>query len=272
MIRMDLRTLKVALAGLPIPAVRFYPSIGSTNDDALGWAQEGAEDLSLVAADLQTSGRGRMGRRWVTTPGASLAFTLVLRPSPGEMKHTSLFSPLGALAVASALEELGLETLVKWPNDVLLKRRKVCGILGEASWNGDRLGGLALGIGVNVAPDSVPPDDEVIYPATCVEAELDRPVERERLLARIVHHLLRWRPALGGPAFQEAWQARLAFMGEAVTVSPPHGDAIHGQVAGVDREGNLILVLPGGGKVNIAAGDVHLRPAEENHRSHDPLV
>ena len=162
-----------------VPDLRFFESIGSTNDEAMAWADAGAEDWSLVVADQQTQGRGRLGRHWVTNPGAALAFSLVLRPSREEMAFASLFSPLGGMGVASALEEIGLAALVKWPNDVLLNRRKVCGILGEAAWTGDRLNGMVLGIGVNVASESVPPAGELLFPATCVEAELGRPLDRQ---------------------------------------------------------------------------------------------
>src|SRR5574340_863899 len=80
------------LEGLPIPAIRYFDSIGSTNDAALRWAEAGAADGSLVVADQQTSGRGRLGRSWVTNPGAALAFSMVLRPSDDEMGRLELFS------------------------------------------------------------------------------------------------------------------------------------------------------------------------------------
>ncbi|MEN4100610.1 MAG: biotin--[acetyl-CoA-carboxylase] ligase, partial [Anaerolineaceae bacterium] len=118
------------LAGLPVSELRYFDSIGSTNDEALRWAEQGAPDAALVVADTQTAGRGRMDRRWVTRPGVALAFSLALRPTPVEASALGLFSPLGALAVAAALREnYGLLAEVKWPNDVLLERRKCCGIL-----------------------------------------------------------------------------------------------------------------------------------------------
>src|SRR5664279_6508775 len=114
--------LQSILTGLPLGGLRYFDSIGSTNDDALAWARAGAPDFSLVVADAQTAGRGRLLRRWITNPGSALAFSLVLRPSTQESECLPRFSPLGAVAVRQALADLfGLPAEIKWPNDVLLE-------------------------------------------------------------------------------------------------------------------------------------------------------
>src|SRR5512133_1733408 len=106
---MDVATLTSHLAGLPVPHIRSFQVIGSTNDEALAWAAAGAEDGCLVFADEQTQGRGRLNRHWITRPGAALAFSVILRPRPEEMDRVGFFSPLGALAISQALEmSLGL--------------------------------------------------------------------------------------------------------------------------------------------------------------------
>jgi BirA family transcriptional regulator, biotin operon repressor / biotin---[acetyl-CoA-carboxylase] ligase len=96
---MDEQTLRKALAGVPLADIRYFPSTDSTNTKALEWAQTGAKEYSLVIAEAQTAGRGRLNRSWVTTPGSSLAFSLILFPNAEETKRLALFSPLGALAV-----------------------------------------------------------------------------------------------------------------------------------------------------------------------------
>ena len=122
--------LQSILTGLPLGGLRYFDSIGSTNDEALAWARAGAPDYSLVVADTQTAGRGRLQRRWVTNPGAALAFSLVLWPAPQERQCLPRFSPLGAVAVRQALAVVfGLPAEIKWPNDVLLGRCKVAGVL-----------------------------------------------------------------------------------------------------------------------------------------------
>ena len=142
------------LAGLPLGAWRFFETIGSTNDFALTWAQSGAQDMSLVIADSQSVGRGRFQRHWVTNPGAALAFSLVLRPTASELQFLSHFAALGAIAIWQALaEEWGLAAQIKWPNDILLERKKAAGILIESTWSGSQLQGLVMGIGLNISPE-----------------------------------------------------------------------------------------------------------------------
>ena len=251
------------MLNIPGRNIRYFPTIGSTMDEARAWAEQGAPDGALVAADEQTAGRGRLQRRWVTRPGSALAFSLILRPTPAELAHVALLSPLGGLAVCTALEQsLGLAAQIKWPNDVLLGRRKTCGILAEAVWQAGVLDAVILGIGINVAPGSIPPAEELLFPATCVEAAAGRPVERSALLADVLDRLDEWRPRLGSPAFLEAWQRRLAFRNELVSVTTPAETPIVGRLQGVDASGNLRLVVESGMEISVAAGDVRLRPAD----------
>ena len=257
---MNSERLLANLAGLPIPTVRWLETTGSTNDDAAAWAAAGAPDGALVAADRQDGGRGRLGRKWTTRAGAALAFSLVLRLNPGEAGRLSLFSPLGALAVADALEELGLSPAVKWPNDVLLGRRKVCGILAEAAWLGEEFQALVVGIGVNIAPSSVPPAEELLFPAACVEEFTGRAVDRFVLLRAILAAFFKRRAQVGEPSFLADWENRLACRGEMVTLHPPGEPALQGTLLGIDAQGSLRLLTQGGTERTISAGDLTLRP------------
>ncbi|NMB90809.1 MAG: biotin--[acetyl-CoA-carboxylase] ligase [Chloroflexi bacterium] len=259
---MDESSLRGALDGLPVPALQYFDTTGSTNTVALDWLSSGAPDGALVMADTQTAGRGRMDRRWITHPGAGLAFSLCLKPSPAEQGFLNLYSPLGAVALSSALEEqYGLVSEIKWPNDVLLQRQKVCGILVEAAWLGSQLQGVVLGMGINVTPESVPQTEDLLYPATSVESILNRPVDRTALLRAVVEKIFTWRPWLGKTEFFTYWESRLAFCGEWVRIEQAGQGAIFGQVRGIGPNGDLILELPGGQEQRITVGDVHLRQA-----------
>jgi BirA family biotin operon repressor/biotin-[acetyl-CoA-carboxylase] ligase len=257
---MDEGSLRAILAGLPLSAIYFFKSIGSTNDFARSQMEKGGADGILVVADEQTQGRGRLNRHWVTAAGAGLAFSLLLRPSNTEFHQLGLLAPLWGVAVCRALrEQYQLNAEVKWPNDVLINRRKACGILVEAHWLGRELEGVVAGIGVNVAPSSVPRSADVLFPATCVESELGRPVKSEELLAEILKAFFYLRPQLGSEGFFETWQRWLAFKNEWVRVEGASG-AQTGQVVGISHDGSLRLRAEDGTEVEVAVGDVSLRP------------
>ena len=272
---MNERELRRTLSDLPLGGVRYYEQTGSTNDVALAWASAGAPDLALVIADEQTAGRGRLGRKWVTPPGAALAFSLVLRPRPVERDVIPLYSALGALAVVSALEEkYGSKPEIKWPNDVLVQGRKLCGILAEAVWLGSQAESVILGIGLNVRAEAVPAADSLDFPATSLETvtgttnATPQSVDRLSLLHDILAALIAWRPRLGSGEFIRAWEARLAYRGEQVQVWSEasagvgaEGKPIRaGQVEGLEHDGSLQLRSPQGEIFSVRFGEVHLRP------------
>ena len=188
---MNENELRNALRSIPLGAVRYFSSIGSTNDEALNWSEQHAADLSLVVADEQTAGRGRSGRKWFTPAGCALAFSLILSPTPDELSYPARITALGALALVDTLQNQGLRPLIKWPNDVLIHDRKVAGILVESRWSGASPDCFVLGMGVNIRAGSVPPKEEVPFPATCVEGELGKSIDRTQLLLVVLSHLLR---------------------------------------------------------------------------------
>jgi len=259
---MDEEELRIALKNSPVSEIRAFTSIGSTNDEALAWADDSAPDFSLVIADQQTKGRGRFDRKWITCPEASLAFSVIFRPTSAELvTPTSLYAPLCGLAVWQALNQsLHLHPLIKWPNDILLDRKKCCGILVEAAWSGTSCKGIVLGIGINITADSLPPESSPRFPATWIEKYTSAPVDRFALLAQVLINLKFWREQMGQPLFFDTWQDHLAFRGEAVRIVENENSSIIGIEEGIDSSGNLIIRNDTGEKILIEVGDVHLRP------------
>jgi len=268
---MNQTTLETALSDLSLGEIRYFDAIGSTNDYAARWAGEGAPDRSLVVADEQTAGRGRGARHWFTPPGSALAMSLILRPAlPEEGGQITRVAGLGALGVCGALQQsYRLPAEIKWPNDVLVRGRKVAGVLAEASWVGNRLSAVILGIGINVAPNSIPQDDWVGYhdrpfPATCVEAAAGEPVARLALLRVVLAELLDWLPRLSSPEFIRAWSERLAFRGDWVQVVASKTESLEGRIVNLNGDGSLRVELRSGESKSLQVGEIHLRPIDRS--------
>jgi len=253
---MEQSDLSPILENAGISAWRYYPAVSSTNDLAMDWALQGAPDGALVIADVQTAGRGRDGRPWVTRAADALAVSLVLKPSADEAGFVTRFTTLAALGLVRALAGLGLEGQIKWPNDVLLKGRKVAGILVEAAWQEDRLMGMVVGIGVNVSPGAVPPDADLRYPATSVEDALGWPVDRWQFLAEIIQSLNQVRANLSGDEFIRAWNAHLALRGQWVSFTQPGYDPAQMKIIGVSPDGRLILEDESGKRIAAVQGEI----------------
>jgi BirA family biotin operon repressor/biotin-[acetyl-CoA-carboxylase] ligase len=267
---MEQSTFEKLLADLPLGTVRYFDRIASTNDEAAVWAEAGAPDLSLVAADEQTAGRGRAGRQWFTPAGAALAFSLILRPDSALAESTQAtttiprLTALGTVAVCSALQRgYGLPAQIKWPNDVLLNGQKTCGVLVETSWRGTALTAAILGIGVNVTPAAVPQGITLNFPATSIEAVLMRPVDRWSLLHAILKEIIDWRRQLNTAAFLSFWQSHLAFRGDWVFIRRGEDEWLEGRIPtqnSLRADGALRIERRDGEILEIEMGEVHLRP------------
>ena len=258
---MNIRSLQKAISKFDIGGLRYFDSLGSTNDEALAWAAQGAPDLSIVAADEQTSGRGREGRPWFTPAGTALAFSLVLRPTAAELPHLSRTVGLAAVSLAEALRKRSLAPQIKWPNDILLDGRKVAGILVESVWNGEQVDCAVIGVGLNVAREAVPPPELLHFPAASLQQALGAAPKREAVLHDILEAFLAWRPRLGRVELVEAWERDLAFRGQQIQVTGRDAQAVEGTLIGLETDGSLRLRDKHGNPVTVRFGDVRLRPA-----------
>jgi BirA family biotin operon repressor/biotin-[acetyl-CoA-carboxylase] ligase len=257
---MNQNELKKSLSKLRLGEIKYFESIGSTNDEALAWAASDAPDLSIVIADEQTAGRGRLDRKWFTPKGTALAFSLLLHPTAEEKPYLTRIVGLAALAVAEALRVYGLAAEIKWPNDVLIHGRKVCGILTESVWSGEDVDCIVIGIGINVLEDSVPPQETLFFPATSLEEELGSAPERSEILGEVLATFIKLRPHLETDEFIQRWQSLLAFQEQPVQIETGDKRAVTGQLVGLDSDGSLRLRKEHGEFVTVRFGDVRLRP------------
>ncbi len=266
---MNETSVKKTLSKLNLGDLRYFDSIGSTNDEALAWAAGDARDMSIVIADEQTQGRGRLHRKWFTPKGSALAFSMILRPSASLRTHLSRTVGLTALSLTDSCLKLGLVPRIKWPNDILLNCKKAAGILIETVWSGADVDSLVVGMGANIHAASVPPVEELRFPATSLEDELaGEPPAREEFLFDILSAFISRRKLIATDEFLKAWNDLLAFRGEQVQVTRDlsadgkvSGSTVTGILIGLESDGSLRLDDPKDNAVIVQFGDVSLRPA-----------
>ena len=238
--------------------IEWRAELDSTQRLARELARAGAAEGTTVIAELQTAGRGRLGRRWHSPPGTNLYCSVVLRPAVALAAVPSLALVAG-LAVADAVRQAtGLSAMLKWPNDVQIAGRKVAGILMELDAEVERVHVVIAGIGVNVNLERFPA--ELAATATSLRLAAGRPVARAAFTGGLLAALEgRYRRFLadGFAAMRSEWEACSALTGKEVRVTAPEGE-VAGRVLGVDDDGALRLAGPRG-DVRVVAGEVTVR-------------
>jgi len=245
------------------PRILRFESLPSTNTELARQASEGAGEGLSILADEQTAGRGRLQRAWSSPRGAGLYFSILLQPAIAPDRWP-LIVFVAALAVGDALSEAcGVDTDIKWPNDLLSGERKICGILAE-SVETPTGRAVIVGIGINLTAEAYPA--EIAAVATSVAEASGRPPERETLLAALLRALPRWYSLLheddGAGKIVAAWTSRSSYAeGKAVQVA--NGDEVwQGITRGLESDGALRLETTDGIKI-VRAGDVSVRPRIE---------
>ena len=240
--------------------IRYFCTIDSTNRYAGRIAEEGAPDGTLVIADEQTAGRGRSGRQWVTPPKEAISFSLILRPVLPPEKISMVTLVMG-LAVAKALNGLyGLKGGIKWPNDIVLNGKKLCGILTEMSAESGKVNHIVIGVGINANLTSFP--EEIVSTATSLKLELGHGINRAELIAEVMKEF-----ELLYDVFEET--GSLADMKDSynrfcvnrncpVRVLDP-GGGYTGTARGIDDGGVLLVELDDGTIRRVSSGEVSVR-------------
>ena len=243
-----------ARGGPRLSAVEWHEEIGSTSDRVKDLARAGAPTWTAVLAERQSGGRGREGRTWASPPGG-LYLSVLLRP---EAARVSLLPLAAGVAVAEAVQELGVRSELKWPNDVLVGGRKLAGILAEASSGGAGVEWVVLGIGVNVAtaPERLP--EAVRGTAASLAGSGARETSATEVAAATLARLAEWYEVLReSPArVVAAWRSHaVPWWGEPVVVRTGGGER-RGRLAAIDEEGALVLETEAGESVRLVSGEV----------------
>lgn len=238
--------------------VRVFSETTSTNDIIEKLARDGVAEGSVVFAETQTRGRGRMGRQWHSPTGSGLWFSVLLRPRLRPSAATQL-TVVSAVAVARAIErETGLRPDIKWPNDIMFGQKKVAGILLELGAELDRIRHATLGIGIDVNVDPAELPAEVREVATSLRSELGRVVDRASLATAVLRELDHLYQRLGDGDFHEIgddWMRRCSTLGRRVVIHI--GDRrVTGRAEALDDEGALLVRTEFGTIERIIGGDV----------------
>ena len=235
--------------------------MNSTNLVLKDLARDGAEDGTVVVADSQGTGRGRMERAFFSPPGKGIWVSILLRPTflPQDAPKCTL---MAAVAVARAMEKFGLSAAIKWPNDILHDGRKLVGILTEMSAEMDRVNYVVIGIGINVniAPEDFPAELRSI--ATSLMQMKGEPLPRVAFLQellRALDDLYAQTEHDGFAPVLAAWREYAVTLGQTVRVIAPAGEEFEGVALDIDAEGALLIETEAGQR-RVLAGDVSIRP------------
>ena len=241
----------------------YLPVTGSTNTDAKRYAEAGAPHGTTVVADMQTAGKGRRGRIWQSPEGSSIYMTIMLKPDFPPDK-ASMLTLVMALSVAEAIEEsAGLSGGIKWPNDIVVNRKKVCGILTELNTESDHIQYVVIGVGINVnnaSPEEFP--EEIRQTATSLKIESGTQISRVVLSERVLSHFEKnydiFVRTLNLTFLKEAYEKRLLNLNAEVKVLDPKGE-YEGFARGINENGELLIEKEEGEIVPVYAGEVSVR-------------
>jgi BirA family biotin operon repressor/biotin-[acetyl-CoA-carboxylase] ligase len=242
-------------------SIHHFHSTDSTNSMAYQLALQGAEEGEVVVAETQKKGRGRLGRKWYSPPLTNLYLSVILRPEIPP-QQASLMTLMAAVATAGAIHKFsGLQPMIKWPNDILLRNRKVAGLLNEIHSETDRIHFVILGIGVNLNMDEKMFSKEIRSLATSLKKEMGQSISRKAFLQTLLEELEMWYETFlreGAPPVLKAWRDEAQIQGRPVKVTS-FGEVWVGTAIDVDSDGALTLETKEGERKRVVAGDVEYK-------------
>jgi BirA family biotin operon repressor/biotin-[acetyl-CoA-carboxylase] ligase len=235
----------------------YYEEIGSTNDEAFRLGLAGAPEGTVIIADSQTKGKGRMQRIWHSPAGSNIYTSIILRPKI-EPARTPQISILAGVAVADVLESYCPDRIkLKWPNDVLIDRKKVCGILSQMKTVVSKIDFIVLGMGINVNINYNEFPKEICDLATSLAIETGREISRQELIISLYENMAKWYKQTlkdGFGRIKEKWLSLSPMIGQTVQVMFRE-ESVSGKAIGLDEDGSLILLAAGNKEFKVSAGD-----------------
>ncbi len=241
-------------------AVTYFDLTDSTNTQARILAEEGAPHGTLVVADKQDGGKGRRGRTWVSPAGEGIWMTILLRPEMNPVNASMLTLVMALAAEKGIRETTGQESLIKWPNDLVLNKKKICGILTEMSTDQMKIKYVLIGIGINVSQTEFP--DEIKATASSLYLESGEKIPRSRIIASIMAALEEYYDIFmkteDMSGLIEEYNKRLVNLDNEVCILDPKGE-FRGVATGINETGGLMVRLEDGSEKEVISGEVSVR-------------
>lgn len=241
--------------------VMYFDSISSTNDKAKELATLGEGEGAVIIAEEQTKGKGRLGKNWISPKGKGIWMSIILRPDINPV-HASKVTQVAAAAVSTSISKMGIKNLIKWPNDIVVGNKKVCGILTEMSGELNRINYIVVGIGINVNIDIEELPNEVKEIATSLKEEYGERISRKKLTAEILNNFEElYKELVKENKISKSIQIcrqYSAILGKEIRVIM-RGEEIRGKAIDLTEEGELLIKDKEGKVQKIISGEVSVR-------------
>lgn len=241
--------------------IRYYNTIDSTNNKAKELGNSGAKEGTVVISEEQTGGRGRLGRTWVSPKFKGIWMSIILRPDIEPMEASKI-TQIGAAAVCMSINKLGLKATIKWPNDIVLNKKKVCGILTEMSGELNKINYIVMGIGINVNIESEDFPGDIKDIATSIKIESGDSVKRKELVSSILNNFENlYEEFINSGTIKESLaicKENSALIGNDVKIIK-RNEEVFARAIGLTEDGELIVEYNDGKVDKIVSGEVSVR-------------
>ncbi len=241
--------------------IHYFDTIDSTNTYAKKLAEAEFNEGTVIIAEQQTAGRGRLGRNWISPAGKGIWMSILLKPTL-EPKDAAKITLLTACAVCRAIEHFNIKPMIKWPNDILVNGKKLCGILTEMNIEVDVIGYVVVGIGMNVNLSMEDLHPDILDTATSIKIETGTEASRKAIIAEIINQFEQlYNQLINNSSINsiiDEYKSKSAVLGKAIRIINKK-EEISGQVVDINQEGHLLVKLSDGTNTEISSGEVSIR-------------
>ncbi len=257
--KLDIEVVRDNLDNSLITELKYFDSVTSTNELALDKEYNLVKEGMVIIAGEQTKGRGRLKRNWSSPQYQGLWMSIILLPGQEYKDKLSLLTLIGALSVHEAIKKSGINSTLKWPNDILYENKKVCGVLSQFKSIGDKINRVVVGIGVNVNQKEF--DDKLKESSVSLRMIKNEKINKEKLLIEILDNFSIYYSLFKNHQFNkiiEKWKSEMDMLNKNITINSLDGKNYRGKVIDITQSGELKLKLDSGKNKTFIAGDVSI--------------